>query len=333
MPFQWRPYVSVAKRQANAQKAMAARAKKGLRVDPVTVAGRKIATTFWGLRWCEAMEADADIENRIPRGRTYVRNGSVVHLEISRGEVKAVVSGSELYDVSVKVKELPAARRTALRAACGDGVSALALLQGKLDDAVLRVLAAPGTGMIPESGDFTMRCSCPDYARCCKHVAAVLYGVGARLDRDPALLFTLRGADMNEFVTAAGAAVGAKRSAKAIDDDLAATFGIELDEPAATPAPVARPTLIKRAVPTPAPVVTPAPVAKPTRIKKPAVGTVAAPVVPPAPAAVPVGSLLTAAQVRELGFSAAKTKKLLADGTLTREGFGWYRFMRAPDGA
>ena len=320
MPFQWRPYVSVAKRQANAQKAMAARAKKGLRVDPVAATGRKIATTYWGIRWCEAMEADADIENRIPRGRTYVRNGSVVHLEISRGEVKAVVSGSELYDVSVKVKELSAARKTALRAACGEGVSALALLQGKLDDAVLRVLTAPGTGMVPESGDFTMRCSCPDYARCCKHVAAVLYGVGARLDRDPALLFTLRGADMNEFVTAAGAVVGTKRSAKAIDDDLAATFGIELDEP------VAKPALIKKPVAKAVPVVTPEPVAKPTRIKKPAPAAVAK----TASTTVPVGSLLTAAQVRELGFTAAQTKKLLADGTLTREGFGWYRFLRAP---
>ena len=125
MHYEWRPYVSVAKRRANAQKAMAVRAKKGLRVDPVAATGRKIATTYWGIRWCEAMEADADIENRIPRGRTYVRNGSVVHLEISRGEVKAVVSGSELYDVSVKVKELSAARKTALRAACGEGWGAL----------------------------------------------------------------------------------------------------------------------------------------------------------------------------------------------------------------
>jgi uncharacterized Zn finger protein len=330
MPFQWRPYVSVAKRQANAQKAMAARAKKGLRVDPVAATGRKIATTYWGIRWCEAMEADADIENRIPRGRTYVRNGSVVHLEITRGEVKAVVSGSELYDVSVKVKELSAARKSALRAACGEGISALALLQGKLDDAVLRVLAAPGTGMVPESGDFTMRCSCPDYARCCKHVAAVLYGVGARLDRDPALLFTLRGADMNEFVSAVGAVVGTKRSAKAIDDDLAATFGIELDEPVAKPAAVAKPTLIKKPVAKPAPVVTPEPVAKPTRIKKPTPAAKPAPVANAESTTVPVGSLLTAAQVRELGFTAAQTKKLLADGTLTREGFGWYRFIRAP---
>ncbi|MEZ4392814.1 MAG: SWIM zinc finger family protein [Polyangiales bacterium] len=293
MYYPWKPYVPVAQRRASAQKALNARAKKGLRVDPVAIEGRKIATTYWGLRWCEAMEDQADFANRIPRGRTYVRNGSVVHLEIGRGTVTAVVSGSELYDVTVTVKTLPAARWSAIRSATGAGVSALALLQGKLDDAVMRALAAPGTGMIPTAGDLSMRCSCPDYATLCKHVAAVLYGVGARLDRDPALLFTLRGTDMNELVTSAGSAVATKRSAKAIDDDLAATFGIDLDDPAP---------------------------AKPARTPKPAPAAKAAP-------AAPLG-LHTAGQLRDLGYTPAKVKKLLAEGVLAREGFGWYRFLK-----
>jgi len=308
MYFQWKPYVSVAQRRANAAKDMKARAKKGLKVDPVVIEGRKIATTFWGKSWCEAMESDADFENRLPRGRTYARNGSVVHLEVSAGTVTAVVSGSALYDVTVRVKALPDARWRAIRSACGAGVSALALLQGKLDDAVMSVLTAPGAGMIPEGGDFKISCSCPDYATLCKHAAAVLYGVGARLDRDPALLFTLRGVNMNELVAAASGGLGkgtSKRSLAADDAELADIFGIELDAPT-SPAATPNKATPKKATP-----------------KK------ATPEQAVSAAAVPAG-LYDAAQLRAMGYTPAKVKRLLDEGALTRVSFGWYRFLKAP---
>lgn len=311
MFYQWRPYVSVAQRRANAQKALQARTKKGLKADPVTISGRKIATTYWGQLWCDAMEAEADWANRLPRGRTYARNGSVVHLEMNSGAITAIVSGSELYDVVVQVRPLSTARWQVIRGACGAGVSALSLLQGRLDDAAMRALTAPGRGMIPERGDFTFRCSCPDYASLCKHVAAVLYGVGSRLDRDPALLFTLRSVNMNELVAAAGSALTTAHTASTLGDDpLDELFGIDL---APAPAPRAKPS---------APAPAPAPKAVKARATRPAPTPTASSAPPPGLSS---GKLYAAAELRALGISQARIKKLVAEGHLLRDGFGWYR--------
>src|SRR5688500_5191590 len=97
--YAFRPYVTAAERRRKAARAAAKMTKTGKQLSPITLAGRKIAATFWGKAWCDNLEAYSDYANRLPRGRTYVRNGSVVDLQISEGTVTALVSGSELYRI------------------------------------------------------------------------------------------------------------------------------------------------------------------------------------------------------------------------------------------
>lgn len=233
--FRWRPYVPVAKRRAQAQRKMNALRKKGVDVQPVEIEGRKIAKSFWGKAWCDHLESFSDYANRLPRGRTYVRNGSVCHLEIGEGEVKAKVAGSEIYDLHIQIKTLPVKKWDAIKKRCAGQIgSLLELLQGKLSDQVMLGVSDRKEGLFPHPGEISLKCNCPDWARMCKHVAAVLYGVGARLDQQPELLFKLRGVDHEELIDAdAEAAVSAatsKGKAKRLaTSDLADVFGIDLD--------------------------------------------------------------------------------------------------------
>jgi uncharacterized Zn finger protein len=210
--------------------------KKGLNIQPVEIEGGKIARTFWGKAWCDHLESFSDYDNRLPRGRTYVRNGSVCHLDIAKGEVNAMVSGSELYKVRVSIKTLARKRWVDVKNRCAGQIgSLLELLQGRLSKNVMAVVTDRKKGLFPMPREISLRCNCPDWASMCKHVAAVLYGVGARLDESPELLFLLRGADHEELIstevgvaTAAGATKsGRKRIA---DDALADVFGIEMSE-------------------------------------------------------------------------------------------------------
>jgi uncharacterized Zn finger protein len=238
--YDWKPYVSMAERRAQARKHLEKLRRKGVDVQPVEIAGRKIAATFWGEAWCHHLEAFSDFANRLPRGRTYVRNGSVCHLAIGKGEVLAVVSGSEPYDVHVSIGTLPKAKWSNLKSRCGGQVgSLLELLQGRLSGHVMEIVTDKQGGLFPLPREIRFECSCPDWARMCKHVAAVLYGVGARLDQQPELLFRLRGVDHAELVCEEAAQeVAARRSADArtLDEgDVADVFGIEID-PARKPA-------------------------------------------------------------------------------------------------
>jgi len=204
------PYVSVASRQAQAARRLAQLRKKARPVSPVVIEGRKIATTFWGESWCGNLERYSDFANRLPRGRSYVRNGSVVDLQIAPGVVTALVSGSDLYDVRVAVKALPASRwRAVCRDVSGAIDSVIELLQGRLSERVMTRLCAEGTGLFPSPREIEFNCSCPDAAYMCKHVAAVLYGVGARLDREPGLLFSLRQVKEGDLVGDVGARAAA----------------------------------------------------------------------------------------------------------------------------
>ena len=251
--YGFRPYVSVAKRRANAAREMAKLAKKGHAIAPVRIDGRKIACTFWGKAWCENLEAYSDFANRLPRGRTYVRNGSVVDLQIHPGKVTARVSGSELYNIDIKIKPLSKDRWRAVSSQCaGQIASVLELLQGRLSQGVMEIITHRDRGLFPKPSEISLDCSCPDWADMCKHVAAALYGVGARLDEKPELLFVLRQVDHLELIehAAAGQALapatasGTKTIAEA---DLAEVFGIELDagsapavSPGRTPASAAK---------------------------------------------------------------------------------------------
>src|SRR6185295_210792 len=186
--------------------------KTGRTTSPVVIDGRKIARTFWGEAWCDNLEQYSDFSNRLPRGRTYVRNGSVFDLQIAPGRVAALVSGSDLYDVQMTVTPLPRARWSAICRDCSGAIDSLVeLLQGHFSTGVMTRLCDQKTGLFPSPKEIRFTCSCPDWASMCKHVAAVLYGIGARLDHQPELLFTLRKVDQQDLIAKAGSDLSKKR--------------------------------------------------------------------------------------------------------------------------
>jgi len=238
MGWGWRPYVPVAQRRRNAIMQLEKLRKKGTAVSPVRIEGRQIARTFWGKAWCAHLEKFSDYENRLPRGRTYLRNGSVCHLDIQKGEVQAKVMGSRLYEVKVKIKALPGERWQGVKERCGGQVASLLdLLRGRLSERVMGVVTDRDRGLFPAPKEISLDCSCPDWAEMCKHVAGVLYGVGARLDEKPELLFLLRGVNHEELVGSAQAAGVIARGEKGgkhrklSNGDLGEVFGIELAAP------------------------------------------------------------------------------------------------------
>jgi len=261
MRFEWRPYVPVAQRQANAAKYASTLAKKEKRVlSPIRIDGRKIAKTFWGKAWCDNLEAYSDFANRMPRGRTYVCNGSVIDLQIERGKIKAIVSGSEVYKVTIDISTLPAAAWERVKQECAQSIdSMLDLLAGRFDAGVMQRLTHKDDGLFPKPKEIKLNCSCPDWATMCKHCAAVLYGIGARLDSSPELLFTLRGVDHTELI---GQAVSAENLDRSLGQaagtvlsagDLGEMFGIDLVANSASPATEAVVTAPKSKVAKPKP--------------------------------------------------------------------------------
>lgn len=243
----WAPYVPVAERRRRAAREVETLRRKGHPVAPVTIEGRQIAATFWGKAWCDNLESYHDFENRLSRGRTYVRNGSVLDLQIARGMVTALVSGSELYRVAITITEIPEVRWEAIRADCSTGIDSLVeLLQGRFSKAIMERLCRQNAGLFPKPAEIRLSCTCPDYASMCKHVAAVLYGIGARLDHMPELLFQLRGVDADDLVAQVDASLPISATDVAADkvlaaDDLSALFGLDMaEQPAALPEPPRR---------------------------------------------------------------------------------------------
>jgi uncharacterized Zn finger protein len=237
--YGFKPYVSVAQRRAKAAREVAKRTKKGQKVCPVLIGGRSIASTFWGKAWCTNLESYGDFANRLPRGRTYVRNGSVVHLKIDKGRIEALVSGSELYEIQIDIAALAKQNWLAMKEQCAGKIGTLVeLLQGKLSKAVMELVTDRDQGLFPKPKEIKMRCSCPDYAGMCKHVAAAMYGVGNLLDSSPELLFVLRGLNHRELIEQAipTAPIRARSNAPTIaTDDLSTIFDIEISD-----APVAK---------------------------------------------------------------------------------------------
>jgi uncharacterized Zn finger protein len=232
-----RPYVSAAQRRAKAARKLTQLAKQGRKTSPIQIAGRKIANTFWGQAWCDNLEGYSDFSNRLPRGRSYVRNGSVVDLQIKPGRITAMVSGSDMYDIHIELTPVAGQVWKEIKSRCAGRIGSLVdLLQGKLTEDVMGIVTARQGGLFPAPKEIKMRCSCPDYAHLCKHLAAVLYGIGARLDQQPELLFLLRQVDHLELITAAGERAAAPKlpsRKKAIADSaLSEIFGIELDQSA-----------------------------------------------------------------------------------------------------
>jgi uncharacterized Zn finger protein len=228
----------VAEKRRRAEREVAKLKKRGQAIAPVRIEGRKIAKSFWGQSWCTNLERYSDFENRLPRGRTYVRNGSVVDLQIAKGEVAAIVAGSDLYKIKIAIAPVKNARWKAICRDCAGSIDSLVeLLQGRLAKGVMDRVCREGDGLFPSPGEIKLNCSCPDGAGMCKHVAAVLYGVGARLDEEPQFLFMLRGVDENELIGRAGQdlplSMTTPSAAKVLEDsDVAALFGIDIAETA-----------------------------------------------------------------------------------------------------
>jgi uncharacterized Zn finger protein len=253
-------YTPIREKQDKAKRSQAQLTKARGTLQPVVVTGRSLAASWWGKAWAGNLERYSDYSNRLPRGRSYLHSGMVLHLAIEPGKIEALVQGSrpQPYAVSITVAALSAARWTKAKAACSGQLDSLqALLRGEFPDALKELFMVQGGGLFPAPSEIQFDCTCPDWASMCKHVAAVLYGVGVRLDADPRLFFTLRQVSIEDLVAKAlrgtsrtllekaGQAAGGALA----DADLGAVFGIDLDD---APAAAAEPTKAK-AAPTKAP--------------------------------------------------------------------------------
>lgn len=220
--------------QARLQRELERRRKQGAALIPVEVPkSTKLARQFWGQTWQRHLESYADYESRLPRGRSYLRQGHVFDLAINEGLVTALVAGQTVYEVQVKIKPLSEARWQHLQSQCAGRVSSLLdLLAGKLGDEVMKLITDPNEGLFPQPKEIKVICTCPDWADLCKHAAAVLYAIGLRFDAQPELFFKLRGVDHSTLVDRASSALDAKALAsdapQIASDDLADVFGIDL---------------------------------------------------------------------------------------------------------
>lgn len=184
------------RKPVDVEKELAKLRKKNPHIEPVVVQGRKISLTWWGIAWNENLESYADFESRIGRGRTYVRAGRVLDLQINPGLVKALVAGVKKYEVAIAIKPLEKKKWQSIVDAAGRQVSSLEeLAEGKFPKGLADLFTQHGAGLFPSPKEITFNCSCPDWAVMCKHVAATLYGIGNRLDDDPTLFFKLRDID------------------------------------------------------------------------------------------------------------------------------------------
>lgn len=234
------PYVTVTEKKEKAAKKLAQLKKKDPDIQPVVIEGSMLAKTWWGKSWNKNLESYADYSNRIGRGRSYVRNGAVLDLKIEPGEVKAIVQGSQSkpYVVIIKIKPIRKDNWIKIKESCQGLLDSLPeLLEGNFPKTLSVIFMAKGEGLFPSSDEIKLSCSCPDWANMCKHVAATLYGIGARLDENPMLFFTLRNADVHELISQAVddhtqnlLKIAENKSVRVLEDlDLEDMFGIDLD--------------------------------------------------------------------------------------------------------
>ena len=232
--FYSQPTTSELKRKSEASRVSAE--KKGKRLEPVVIQGRKIAKSWWGRAWCDNLERYADYESRLSRGKRYVKTGAVIDLSITKGRIQAKVQGSRKtpYKVEIRISPLSEERCQEILQTCGKRVETLEkLLAGDFPEELKELFTQRG-GLFPSSREISFSCSCPDWALMCKHVAAVLYGIGARLDENPSLFFELRGIEMGRFIDVAIAnrvermlKNAGRTSGRTIDEgDIRGLFGI-----------------------------------------------------------------------------------------------------------
>jgi len=234
------PYVSVARKKSKAEKTLKRLRKNNPNIKPVTINGRAIARTWWGKSWNKNLESYADYSNRIGRGRSYVRHNGVLDLQIKSGLIESLVQGTRSipYKVKVEIKAIKKSIWNDLqKASQGEFESLQELFEGKLPESLSEIFTDKKTGLFPSPEEISFDCSCPDWAGMCKHVAATLYGIGARLDVEPELFFTLRNVNMKDLITGAIKEKAGdllkrakKKTSKVIDDaDISEIFGIDID--------------------------------------------------------------------------------------------------------
>ena len=228
------PYVSVEKRKKEAIREITKLKNKGKLIQPILIEGKAIAKTFWGKSWCQHLESYSDYANRLPRGRSYVRHGAVIDLQVKPGEIKALVKGSSVYKINIRITPVLRSQWSHLIKECSGKIDSLIeLLLGKFSKNVMEIITHPKKGLFPHPNEIKLNCSCPDWAELCKHVAAVLYGVGARFDERPEDLFLLRQANHLELIAKAPQTRLAKAGSQEAafkETDLSALFGINIEQ-------------------------------------------------------------------------------------------------------
>ncbi len=234
----WYPrYVPVDEQRARTVSEIQGLRARGVTVQPIELRGRTIARNFWGRRWCEHLESFSEYAARLSHGRSYVRNGSICHLAIDPGAVDAMVVGSALYHVSIRIRRLGSPDWAAIRRACAGRIGSVPELhEGLLPDDVAAVITDRDAGLFPQPGEIVPSCECQDRATMCKHAAAVLSGVGSRLDDNPELLFLLRGVNEAELISTESAPAGDQAAAGAPEPAMrngTTPNGTALTEPAA----------------------------------------------------------------------------------------------------
>jgi uncharacterized Zn finger protein len=244
--YYYNDYVPVAKRREQVLKKIEKLKKTGEEIHPIgPLAGRGlIAKSFWGKGWCKHLEKFSDYANRLPRGRSYVRNGAVYHLAIEPETVTALVSGSSPYELTIHIAPLAPEKWKTIKAGCKGKIGSLIeLLQGKISDEIMARVTDKEAGLFPHPHEIRFNCNCPDWADMCKHVAAAMYGIGVRLDDEPELLFTLRGVNHEELITVDDAIENltdgsrSRRRRTLQTEDISNVFGVDLDDETETPAP------------------------------------------------------------------------------------------------
>lgn len=208
--------------------------------NPIKIEGRLIAKSWWGLAWCRNLELYADYVNRIGRGKSYVRSGKVLDLDIKNGKVEAVVQGSRSrpYHIAITISEIESRNMDKIKSVCQNKIGSLTeLASGSFPHELAELFTQRNCGLFPSPHEIKFSCSCPDWASMCKHVAAVLYGIGARLDDDPTMFFKLRNIDVSEFIRKSidekvdsMLAHAGKKSARTIKDmDIKKLFGTDIE--------------------------------------------------------------------------------------------------------
>jgi len=180
------------------------RAKGGIRAQSKR---GTFGESWWAKRWISVLES-FDIGARMGRGRNYARSGQVLSIDSEKGAVKAKVQGSRPtpYRVAVEIKSISYANWEKLvKALSHQAIFVAKLLAGEMPQDIEKVFQAAGLSLFPDkSKDLKTECSCPDWSNPCKHIAAVYYLLGEEFDRDPFLIFKLRGLQREELIQRLG---------------------------------------------------------------------------------------------------------------------------------